>query len=88
VPKKLVQARKLTLLHRSLCCAITSSRISNIVTFVVTDAQASSSGAVPKELVKALKRRKMYARKGGRKGEGEPWLCSGEVELHVGRLPS
>jgi hypothetical protein len=33
--------------------------------------QASSSGAVPKELVKALKRRKMYARKGGRKGEGE-----------------
>lgn len=32
--------------------------------------QASSSGAVDKELVLALKRRKMYARKGGRKGEG------------------
>uniref|UniRef100_A0A383W8F4 Uncharacterized protein n=1 Tax=Tetradesmus obliquus TaxID=3088 RepID=A0A383W8F4_TETOB len=37
--------------------------------------KASASGAVPKELVKALKRRKMYARKGGRKGEG-----GGEVD--------
>ena len=33
--------------------------------------QAAKSGRVPRDLVKAIKRRKMYARKGGRKGEGE-----------------
>jgi hypothetical protein len=33
--------------------------------------QAAKSGRVPRDLVKALKRRKMFARKGGRKGEGE-----------------